>query len=598
MPAATRRPIKGDARPAAGFVPPRLAEQERAMRKGFLGSIAALAAGAGAAWGQPPAPAGTPLVMPSGAPGTPSAQPGPGSASGPIAPDPMAPPPPNGGPPRFGGFAANAIPGNAGFPPQPAIMPPGNFGPAYDPLGMGPPGGFGPPPGPMYPMPGPYASQLYQPAPPMPTVLGGGGGGPDAAARVGYGTAPHWWWEGEYLLWFTRGQSIRFPLLTTSAPSDAGVLGAPSTTVLVGDRTLGYNSLNGFRLGTGFFGDADRRFGFQIYGFLLERSSNTQTFGDLNNTSGIPVLARPFIDTVTGQSSAIVLSTQDFGPAVVQVGTNTRTWAITPEAVWNLYRSQPGCRMVWSFDVTAGYRYIFEREDLWVYSKTQLNNVVALPQFTTGPFGVVTATSVAGTPTTVLGGVDVGGPAQIQIRDQFSAVNQFNGFVMGFKSDARYGMFTSSLFGKLALGDMHERVNVFGGSSFFDPTGRSGSSAGTPAAFNLGVGGGAGAAVGGVLANSANLGVVTHDRFTFIPEIGLNFGIALTRGLTGYIGGNFIYFPDIVRPGALINPVVSSAAIPFSPNYGVAGAPRTTGVQITQSDRWIGGVNWGLLLRY
>ena len=171
-------------------------------------------------------------------------------------------------------------------------MPPGNFGPPGDPLGLGPVGGFGPPPGPTYPMPGPYTHQAYQPPPPLPNVGGGVGGD----RGLGYGSAPHWWFDGEYLLWFTKGQPINFPLVTASAPADAGVLTAGSTLVLSGQRDLGYNAMNGFRLTAGFFGDADRRFGFQMSGFITERRANVQDFGSLQNVSGIPTLARPFID--------------------------------------------------------------------------------------------------------------------------------------------------------------------------------------------------------------------------------------------------------------------------------------------------------------
>ena len=537
--------------------------------------------------------------------GTLGVQPGAG------APGPSAPLPPRGGPPQFGGFPANAIPGNAGFPPEPAIMPPDNFGPQYDPLGMGPPGGFGPPPGPMYPPPGPYGAQLYQPAPPMPTVMGPGSpdgeGGqsrragftlPDEprprvrvrSALVGRGRVP---------VVVHQGADHTVPPADHQRPNDAGLLGAASTSILVGDHSLGFNAMNGLRIGTGFFGDDDRRFGFQMYGFIIERASNIQNFGSLNNLSGIPVLARPFIDATTGVQNTLVLSGPDFGPSTVQVGTNTQTWGISPEGVWNLYRTQPGSRLVWSFDLTAGYRYIYEKEELWVYSRTQLNTLAALPQFQLGPFGTITQLpAIVGTPVTTLGGEDVGGPATIEIRDRINAVNQFNGFVIGFKSDARYGMITTSMFGKIAIGDMHERVEMSGGNAFFDPTGHSGSNANTLGAFPLGVGGGAGSAVGGLLINSNNVGTFVQDKFTYIPEVGLNVGIALTKSLSGYIGGNFLYFPNIVRPGNLINPVVSSAAVPFSPGYGAPGAPRSPGFQFVETDRWLGGLTWGLILKY
>jgi hypothetical protein len=552
------------------------------MRKGFLGSIAALAAGAGAAWGQPGVPpksappAGTAIVAP-----------------GPVAP--IGPPPPV-TPPAFGGFPANAIPGNSGYAPPPVILPPGNYGPPGDPLGLGPVGGFGPPPAPMYPVPGPYAQQSWQPPPNMPNVSGGDRG-------LGYGSAPHWWFEGEYLLWFTKGQPVNFPLLTTSAPSDAGMLGAASTTVLVGQRDLGYNAINGFRLTSGFFGDADRRFGFQMTGFLTERRTNVQTFGDLRNTAGIPTFARPFID-VAGVQSTVVLSGPEFGPAVVKVGANTQTWGVEPEAIWNLYRAEPGTRAWWSLDFIAGYRFIQMKEELFVQSTTQLDTRTALPVFqNVGPFGVITLTGVNVVPaTTTFGGVLVSGPAVINIQDNIRATNRFNGAVFGLKAEGRYGIFTTSSFAKVAIGNMHQRVEITGGGAFVDTTNRSGSSAtNIPALNNLILNaavGGNGSAVGGLLANASNIGTFVHDRFSYIPEVGGNVGIALTRGLTGYIGVNLLYFPDVVRPGTIVSPLVSSAAVPFSPNYGAPGAPRAPGFRFIDEDHWLGGVNFGFMLRY
>src|SRR5215207_1883932 len=108
-PSATiRRPISGECSAGGRLVPPRLAEQERAMRKGFLGSIAALAAGAGTAWAQPPVepppPPGLSAVVPAGLP-----------AVAPAAPAQTGPQ----GSPKFGGLPFNAIPGNAGFAPPP-----------------------------------------------------------------------------------------------------------------------------------------------------------------------------------------------------------------------------------------------------------------------------------------------------------------------------------------------------------------------------------------------------------------------------------------------------------------------------------------------
>lgn len=556
------------------------------MRKRLLGSIAALVAGAGTAWAQPPV---EPLAAPK-----PPAPP----ALAPLGP--TAPQPPIGGPPIHGGLPSRAIPGNAGIAPPAVIMPPGNFGPPGDPLGIGPVNGFNSTPAPMYPMPGAPGMPAWQPAPPMPGADGRGGAG-----DLGYGNAPRWWFDGEYLLWFTNGQPARVPLLTTSAPADGGVIGAASTTVLAGGtgRDLGYNAINGFRLTGGFFGDADRRFGFEMSAFVLERVSNIQTFGAGGSPAfaGIPTLGRPFIDNVTGSASAIVLSGPDFGPSTAVVGTTNQTWGLEPLAVWNLYRSEPGCRRACSIDFLAGYKFVEIKEELFVNSRTDLDAFTALPQFISGPFGVITQLPSARGPVQgTFGGVNVGGPAQITVRDQFRTLNKFNGGVIGLRTEGRYGIVTLSATGKLGFGNMHERVEIFGGSSFVDPTGRSGTTPGVLSAFNLGVGGGTGSAFGGVLANSGNIGTFIRDRFTVIPEISGNIGIAVTRGFTAYVGVTAMFFPDIARPGDLVSPFVSSASIPFSPNYGALGAfaPGNTGLQIRETEHWLGGVNFGFKLRY
>ncbi|QEG27419.1 hypothetical protein GobsT_21750 [Gemmata obscuriglobus] len=505
------------------------------MRKRLLGSIAALAAGAGTAWAQPP-------VEPGGAPA--------GISGGPAG-------------------AAGAAP---------TIMPPGNFGAPYDPLGIGPVGGFGPPPGPMYPMPGPYAAQSYQPAP-----TDGIGG------DLGYGTAPRWWVDGEYLLWFNKGQPIRSPLLTTSAPADLGVIGQASTTVLVGQGRIGYGAISGMRLHAGFFGDADRRFGFDLGGWFTEQRTDVKSFGATGNTSGIPVLTRPIQD-VNGATSGLVLSAPGIGGASALVATRSSAFSIEPTAVWNIYRSTPGSRFAWSLDFLAGYRFLELREDLTVTTATALNSGTVTQTVVTNPFGVITVVGSTINPASAnVGGVTVVGTT-INAYDSVRTYNHFNGGTMGLRSEARYGIFTTTGFAKVSLGNMHQRLEISGGTSFFDP----GSRAGTVVTRLPQIG----SAVGGVLANASNIGRYNDDRFSVIPEFGGTLGVALTRGLSGYIGLNFLYIQDVIRPGGQVTNVVSSAAIPFSSNYGAAGAARAGRVLFDQDDYWIGGVSFGLQLKY
>jgi len=224
-------------------------------------------------------------------------------------------------------------------------------------------------------------------------------------AAVGY--APRVWVNGEYLLYFPKAQPVRFPLVTTSAPSDMGLLGRPSTLVLLGQSDLGYNAVSGFKVSAGFFCDCDRRFGFEAVGMLTERKANISTF--VSSQAG--VLARPFIDSANVRvGSALVVAAPVLGSGSVVVNTTTQTWSVEGNGVVNLFRSAPRSTCGLTVDFLYGYRYLEFDEKLDIGSRTNLNvaNTVT-PLFQVGPFGVLTQIGLTATPTPVaLGGVPFG----------------------------------------------------------------------------------------------------------------------------------------------------------------------------------------------
>ena len=519
------------------------------MRKGILGSIAAIAAGAGTAWGQPAMPAGDPPAPAAVAPAS----------------DTMLTP-------------ASGV----STPPAPVIMPPLSVGPTGDPQGLGPAAGFGPPPGPMYPNPGPYAAPLFQPAPP-----GAGGGAGQGGASGG---APHWWWSADYLLYYSKSQPLPIPLITTSAPSDRGLLGRPSTLVLLGNEDISYNPFSGFRVTAGFFGDADRRYGFEASGFWLEERSKLVEF--VSSPTGIPTLARPFIDSANLQGfDSLVVANPGLGDGSLSVESTSQTWSVEANAVVNLFRSPPGCSWSCSIDFLAGYRFLELEESLTILSSTNLNiPPVLTPVFTTGPFGVITQSTLVPTPVPFrVAGITVFSPATIDIRDNIRTQNRFNGGQVGLRSEVRYGMFTLALSGKLGFGHMHQVVDISGDTSITDPTIVSAATARDPRT---------GFAFGGLYANASNIGRYNHDEFVIIPEANVNLGLNITRGLTGFIGYNFLYIDNVVRPGTQLNPIVNTATVPASPNYGALNRPGVVNNLFEQDEFWLMGVNFGFMLRY
>jgi hypothetical protein len=151
-------------------------------------------------------------------------------------------------------------------------------------------------------------------------------------------------------------------------------------------------------------------------------------------------------------------------------------------------------------------------------------------------------------------------------------------------------MFTIAMSGKFAFGNMHQVVDINGDTSIVDPT--------LLSVLTARIDPRVGYAYGGLFANAANIGRYNHDEFAFIPEANINLGINITRGLTSFVGYNFLYINNVVRPGRQLNPIVNSATVPASPNYGAAGRPAVANNLFEQDEFYLQGLNFGFMLRY
>src|SRR5205823_3226983 len=88
--------------------------------------------------------------------------------------------------------------------------------------------------------------------------------------------------------------------------------------------------------------------------------------------------------------------------------------------------------------------------------------------------------------------------------------------------------------GKLALGVTHQEINISGGQSLTNAAGTA-------------------QALGGLLALNSNIGDFSRDRFSVVPELGVNVGYNLTPNLRAFCGYNFLYWSSVVRPGDQID---------------------------------------------
>lgn len=155
--------------------------------------------------------------------------------------------------------------------------------------------------------------------------------------------------------------------------------------------------------------------------------------------------------------------------------------------------------------------------------------------------------------------------------DEFSAHNRFNGGQLGLHADVSRGIVYCELTGKVALGQTYEVVRIDGASRL------------------------AGAVVpGGVYAQTGNIGRSTRSVFAVVPEGTIKFGLRLTDTGRVYVGYNFLYLGDAVRPGDQLDPTLNPTQFAGGALAGV-DRPRTIW---NRSDFWVQGLMIGLETRY
>jgi hypothetical protein len=347
------------------------------------------------------------------------------------------------------------------------------------------------------------------------------------------------WFDGEYLLWWTKGNNLP-PLLTTGSTTDAvpGALGQPGTAVLFGDSSVGGSDHSGGRFSAGYWFGNDRILGVDGSGFLLGRQTVTETFASLGN----PILTRPYFNTVTGDEAAFRIAFPGRREGAFEAGVTQRLWGAEANLRAALWRNS-----MMQFEVIGGFRYLNLRETL-----------VSGQDVFFGPGGISELSSV----------------------DRFATRNEFYGGQIGGQATFVWRRFFMDVMAKVALGGTHEVVGIDGGGLF---TGRFG--LGTSLPF-------------GTLALPSNLGSYDRGIFTVVPEGRVNIGYQLTSRIRAFVGYTFLYTSRAVRPGNVvdvgINPSLASAALGHG---SVVGTPRPT-FPGTDSDFWAQGLNFGLDFRY
>jgi len=370
---------------------------------------------------------------------------------------------------------------------------------------------------------------------------------------------PCLWANAEYLNWSVKSGPIGVPLVTIGNPADPvpGALGSPGTTV-VSPTSLTYPQLSGMRFGLGGWFDSDHLLGGEVIGFVTEtRATGVLIRSDAN---GNPALYVPFNDPTPGigeNASAAISNPTTTPPTVgtIAITSHTRLWGMEANVLVNAWSNS------WSnLVLLGGFRYADLQEQLL------FNTDRVLPPFPDPNTGLLV-------------------PSEVTTHDAFGARNQFYGFQLGAKYEARYCNFFGNVQGKVAVGDNHQSVTINGYTEqqgFFDPI--------TGAPLNP-------ILPGGMFAQPSNIGRFTVNHFAVLPEFQAQVGYELWSCVRIYGGWNYLYFTDVARPGNAIDRNVNfnSTLIPVPvPLVGPLVPTRL----VRTSDYWAEGFNVGVEVRY
>jgi hypothetical protein len=371
-----------------------------------------------------------------------------------------------------------------------------------------------------------------------------GGDGPPVAAPV-RPAGQRFYVRGEYLMWWLRGDPLPV-LATTSAPADFGVLGAPTTEVLFGGRSVMSGPFSGGRFFAGYWFDVcGKPLGVEFGGFFVgPRSTNFQT-----NTLAHPVIARPFFGLNNGQETSQLTSLPNVAAGQLTITAPTSLWGLEGNVLCPLC-----CGCNYRVNLLAGFRNINLDENLTITESIQ-GLSTAPPPFTN---------------------------QMITVQDRFSTQNHFYGGQVGAQARWYFGRWSVEGFTKLAIGGTEQNLQISGFQRFVAPDG-------TVQNFT-----------GGLLALPSNIGHFTREVFSFVPEVGVNLGYQILPNLRGFVGYNFLYWTNVIRPGTSIDRNLDVTQIPnfvLNPHPAPVPGPHPAPV-FHETGFWGQGITLGLEFTY
>jgi hypothetical protein len=315
-----------------------------------------------------------------------------------------------------------------------------------------------------------------------------------------------------------------------------GVLGAPGTSILFGNATVGDDWRPGGRLRAGYWFDPARTMGIEGHFFGL---ADTSTDFAASST-GTTLLARPFFNASANVSDSAFVAG---GPGNLngQVSVNETSRLLGAGLV---FRGELCATCAFgSVSGLIGYRYLHLRDDLRISSASQ--------------------------------GLFFGAPFTSAASDEFEAANNFHGLDLGLTGEIRSGPWSVEWLAKAALGVNIADVSINGAST-------------------VTVFGATASSAGGLLAQPTNIGNFSNSHFAVVPELALKLGYQITPQWRAFVGYDALYWSDVQRAGGTIDTTVNPTQIGGLPLVGAARpAP-----QFATTSFWAQGVTVGATYRY
>ena len=345
------------------------------------------------------------------------------------------------------------------------------------------------------------------------------------------------WISAETLLWWLKSGDV--PPLVTAGGN--GVIGSRGTQVSLDDLNFVDDFRQGGRFVVGYRFESNPAISIEASGFFLAGADAQVRFA----SSG-PILGRPYIDLATGKPAVTLISSPGVAAGSVTIATRTSLWGTEANLSAGVVSSDQ-----FHLAVLGGFRLLSLEDEINI--DEQFNVAHSVPGF---------------------------GGNRVKLQDGFNADNCFYGGQLGLEAGVRFRMVTIDFRGKIGLGQMQQEVDINGSTYVRKPDG-------STTVFE-----------GGLLALRSNIGHHQRDELTFIPELGVNVGLQLTRYLNVYAGYTFLWVSDVGRAGEQMDPVVNVTQFPILSGNGPLVGPARPAFHFAGTDFWAQGMNFGLQLRF